>query len=252
MICADARSMMIDALYGELASDADVKLTAHVANCPNCRHWLESLRSVFGTMDRWVAPRPTGRIAPRALKRVIVDELMPVSMERTAAPYQPALCRFWASFGGLRQRWVAGMLPHNVRTTAQLAFTAAGIAVALRLWLPITSVVEICDRWIHTSLGLLPFALVLLLLAAASSAAPLFVGNLIFLQQGGAHRFSANAMCFAIYAAVVAALVYVQCRSLPLAIQGLWIGGTVLGVALASAPRIRWASRRLARVGWFR
>jgi hypothetical protein len=156
-----------------------------------------------------------------------------------------ALLRLSAGVRWARRRDLVGARQQTLRTAAWLALTAAAIAVGLRLWVPVSTIVEICDRWIHASLGLLPFAVALLFIATASSAGPLFVGTLVFLRQTR-DDFSANAMSFAVYAAILAPLVYHQCLYLPLVVQGLWIAGTVLGAALGGAPTVRWVRRRWA------
>lgn len=238
--------MMIDALYDELRSSERAQLTVHVASCLDCQERLGRLRSVLGTLDQWPDPPATGEIAARALRRVVADRVRRPSSARHGAALSQALRRLSAGVRQARRRNLIGVRQETLRTAAWLAVTGAAIAVGLRLWLPVSSIVDICDRWIHTSLGLLPFAVALLFIATASSAGPLFVGAFVFLRQTRTDDFSANAMSFAIYAAILTPLVYHQCLSLPLGVQGLWIVGTVLGVALGGPPTARWVRRRWA------
>lgn len=236
--------MMIDALYGELRSNDRTQLTVHIAGCTECQERLGRFRSVLGTMDEWPAPPATGRIAARALKRVITDDVRPQRATRVRRFLLQALWRLSVGARPAPRRRLGRVRQQTLWTAAWLALTAAAIAVAFRLWLPVSDVVDICDRWIHASLGLLPFAAALLFIATASSAGPLFVGRFVFLHRTHTDDSSANATSFAIYAAILAPLVYHQCFSLPVVVQALWIVGTVLGAALAGPPSIRWLRRR--------
>lgn len=56
IICAQAQLMMIDAMYGELDSGGNARLTVHLASCRGCQDRLGCLRSLLGTLDEWSAP----------------------------------------------------------------------------------------------------------------------------------------------------------------------------------------------------
>ena len=235
--------MMIDALYGELPSRDRSELTIHVGGCSECQARLGRFRSALGAMDKLPVPAVTGRIAARALNRVDRERVKPDKDVRVSSAVSQALWRLSGALRRTRRSRRLGVRQGTLWTAAWLALTAATIAVAFRLWLPVSSVVEICDRWIHTSLGLLPFGVALLFIATASSAGPLFLGRFVFLHHPGSEDAGANAAAFAIYALILAPLVYHQCLSLPPIVQALWIAGTVLGAALAGPPSVRWLRR---------
>lgn len=240
--------MMIDALYGELRAHDRIELTSHVAGCAECQERLGRFRAVLGAMDKLPVPPPTGRIAARALNRIDRGHVTPKAGARVWTLVSQALWRLsGSSHRARRGRRLLRVRRETLWTAAWLALTAATIAVAFRLWLPVRSVVDICDRWIHASLGLLPFGVALLFIATASSAGPLFLGRFVFLHRPDTEGAAGNTAAFTIYGAILAPLVYHQCLTLPPIVQALWIAGTVLGAALAGPPSVRWLRRRMAR-----
>lgn len=241
MTCLEARPMMLDALYGELDPSDTSRLTAHLDRCPSCRTHLEGLRSLLGTLDRWTPPLPATGMASRALGRVApVPEVSPRLRRRSGPPREESRSGRRAS--GARP-W-SGILRPVRAGPVGAALTAAAVAAAVIAWMPVTTVVDLCDRWIHASLGRFFFVLILTVVAAAYSAVPLLTGRLLWATDGRGHRIGERATTFALYAALTGPVVYAQCLPLPGGIGGLWGTGAVLGAALAGLASTRWARRR--------
>ena len=243
MTCSDAQAMMIDARYGELSAADDARLTAHIDLCPGCQQRRGELRSVLDTMSRWLAPAPTGKSASRALARVSSARAPAMQPFQVSFRVRPLAERDRDVTTG-SGRSLADASPRWAQSVA-LAAPGAVLAVAVGLGLPVSSIVEMSDRWIHTSLGFPCFALALLVFAVLSSAGPLLVGSLLLFRQTRRVDLRGRAVHYAVYAGLVMPLVYVQCLTLPPPARAIWIVGAILGV-VAGPLSIRWARRQLS------
>lgn len=273
MTCREAGSL-VDLLYEELAAEERSRLAAHIDECPECGERWAHLRALAATADRWTAPPPPRGIAERALARLASERAREV--ERRWADISPEQVAKCVGFGaaaalvalllvlGVAERQVtpltigiAGVVwtvlfvgaflarcDTRLRRIAVPALAGAGVTLILAPPLSIPAMVELCARLIQAAPESVSFALVLALVAAGYTAAPLFLGSLVFGRSAGARPVADGATLSVLYALLIAPAVYLQCLALPLNVTAVWMAGGIVGAALAGPVSLGLAGRR--------
>ncbi len=258
MNCDWARELLIDLLYEELNAGDRVSVVAHLEACPDCHVRWSRLRALAESADRWAAPPVSRGIAERALLRVAAEEhatratvFAPAALVGrlllgggaalvsllllAGLPGRPATP---VSAGLVAVIWTvlySGVLlagSHTpLRGLARAAIAGAGVALILAPVMTVPSVVEACASWMSTAQHSAPLALVLVVVAAGYTAAPLLLGA-IGARVEQEHGWVVDGLKLSgLYALLIAPAVYLECVALPLEVTALWMAGALLGTA---------------------
>lgn len=266
MNCGEARDLLVDLLYEELDADNRASVAAHLEACPDCRLDWRRLQALATAADRWSAPPAPRGIAERALIRVHAEERgapAPVSLPtvlvwRLLAGGAAALVSLML-VAGITNRaatsvrlaligvvWtilysgvlLAGSHP-RLRGLARAAVAAAGVALVLAPLMTIPRVVEVCASWMRSGQHSAPLALVLIVVAAGYTAAPLLVGVLAARREQQRGWLVDGLKLSGLYALLIAPAVYLECVALPLEVTALWMTGALLGTAAGGPIGLR-------------
>lgn len=266
MNCGQARDLLIDLLYEELDADSRASVVAHLEVCPDCRLDWGRLQALATAADRWSAPPAPRGIAERALIRVPAEERgapAPVSsptalVRRLLIGGAGALVSLllvagitsWlvpsVRLGLIGVVWtilysgvfLGGSQP-RLRGLARAAVAAAGVALVLAPVMTIPRVVEVCAGWMRSAEHSAPLALVLMVVAAGYTAAPLLVGVLAARTEPQRGWLVDGLTLSGLYALLIAPAVYLECVALPLEVTALWMAGALLGTAAAGPIGLR-------------
>jgi hypothetical protein len=266
MNCGRAQELLIDLLYEELDADGRATVVAHLETCADCRlHWTR-IRTVAAAADRWSAPPVSRGIAERALVRVVAEQraarptpVAPAALIGrallaggaalvslllvagiTGRPDTPVgmavLAIVWTVFyaGVFLASWHPA-----IRAIARAAVTGAGVALVLLSVMTIPSVVEACVRWVGAAQRSGPLALVLAIVAAGYTAAPLLAGGLGARAAQGGGWLVDGLKLSGLYVLLIAPAVYLECVALPAEVTALWMAGALLGAAAAGPIGLR-------------
>jgi hypothetical protein len=274
MTCSEVQASLADLLYEELDAEARGQILAHLEGCGACGEAWSRLRTLSAAADQWTAPALPRGIAERALARVARDRarersgawphLSPEDILRCVGLGAVAALVSLVLVVGISQREVAPLVigalgvlwtalyaglfltaSHaKLRPVAWAALTGAGIAFILVPPLSIPSVVEACARLVRAAPESVPFALLVVVVAAGYTAGPLLVGGLAFGRAGRGARVADGATLSILYALLIAPAVYLQCLSLPLNVVAIWMAGVVLGVGVTGPLSLRLAGWR--------
>ncbi len=267
MNCVRAQELLVDLLYEELDAEEQASVTAHLEACTNCqRHWSR-VRAISSAADGWSAPPVSRGIAERALARVAAEQraawtrtswsaeavfgrvllaaaaalaslllVTGVAGRQTTALGMGVLAVIWTVlYSGLL---VSGHHPW-VRGLTLTALTGAGVTLVLVPVLAIPSVVEACTRWVGAAHTAAPWTLVLLVVAAGYTAAPLLVSALGARAEHDHHWVTDGLKLSLLYALLIAPAVYLQCVALPREVTALWMAGALVGTGAAGPVGLR-------------
>jgi hypothetical protein len=266
MNCGRAQELLVDLLYEELDADGRPALVTHLEACGDCRlHWTR-IRTAAAAADRWSAPPVSRGIAERALVRVAAEQ-----RATRPTPVGPAALVGRALLAGgaalVSVLLVAGITGRPgtpvgmavlaivwtvlyaavflaswhpaIRAVARAAVAGAGVALVLVSVMTIPSAVEACVRWVSAAQRSVPLALVLVIVAAGYTAAPLLAGTLSAGVTQGGGGFADGLKLSGLYALLIAPAVYLECVALPAEVIALWMAGALLGAAAAGPVGLR-------------
>jgi hypothetical protein len=266
MNCGRAHELLIDLLYEELDADGRAAVGAHLEACAGCRLRWTRIRAAAAAADRWSAPPVSRGIAERALVRVAAEQratrptaVAPAALIGrallaggaalvslllvagiTGRPETPVgmgvLAIVWTIlYAGV---FLAGWHP-AIRTLARAAAAGAGVALVLVSVMTIPSVVEACVRWVGAAQRSAPLALVLVIVAAGYTAAPLLAGVLGARAAQAGGWIVDGLKLSGLYALLIAPAVYLECVALPAEVAAVWMAGAMLGAAAAGPVGLR-------------
>ncbi len=265
MNCGQARDVLVDLLYEELDADERASVVAHLEACPDCRlHWRR-IRALAAAADRWTAPPPSRGIAERAVARVAAEARPARALSSPVALVWRLLLGGGAALvsltlvAGITSRpvtsvrlgligvvWtilysgvlLAGSHP-RLRGLARAAVAAAGVALVLAPVMTIPRVVEVCASWMRSAQHSAQLALVLIVVAAGYTAAPLLVGVLAARTEQPRGWLADGLKLSGLYALLIGPAVYLECVALPLEVTALWMAGALLGTAAGGPVGLR-------------
>jgi len=266
MNCARVQELLVDLLYEELDAGERTSVTSHLETCQACQLRWSRVRAVAAAADRWSAPPVSRGIAERALVRVAVERHAAcASMVSSAAIVGRVLLGGGAALLSLLP--VAGVASHqttvlgagalavvwtvlysavflaadhpSIRGLTRTALIGSGIALLVVPAMTIPSVVDACERWVRAAQGSAPMALLLVVVAAGYTAAPLLVGALSVRRESDREWIVDGLKLSALYALLIAPAVALQCVAFPLQITALWMTGALVGAATAGPISLR-------------
>lgn len=266
MNCTRVQELLVDLLYEELDAGERASVTSHLETCHACQLRWSQVRAVAAAADRWSAPPVSRGIAERALMRVAAQQraarmsmvssativgrvllgggaallslllVAGVASRQTTIVGAGALAVVWTVlYSGV---FLASQHP-SIRGLTRPALIGSGIALLVVPAMTIPSVVEACERWVRATGNSAPMALLLVVVAAGYTAAPLLVGGLGERVESGRDWIVDGLKLSALYAVLTAPAVALQCVALPLEITALWMAGALAGAAGAGPVGLR-------------
>jgi hypothetical protein len=126
-----------------------------------------------------------------------------------------------------------------IRGFARAAAAGAGITLVLTPVLTIPSVVEACRDWMGTAQHSASLALVMVVVAAGYTAAPLLLGVVGARTRREGGWLVDGLKLSGLYAALIAPAVYLECVALPPEVMALWMAGAVIGAGAGGPIGLR-------------
>lgn len=266
MNCARVQELLVDLLYEELDAGERALVTSHLSTCHACQLRWSQIRAVAAAADRWSTPAVSRGIAERALMRVAAEQrtarmsmLSPativgrvllgggaallslllvagVASRETTIVGAAALAVVWTVLYAVV--FLAARHP-AIRGLTRAALIGSGVALVLVPVTTVPGIVEACERWVRAAPGSAPLALLLVVVAAGYTAAPLLAGSLAARVESDRDWIVDGLKLSVLYALLTAPAVALQCVSLPLQIMALWTTGALVGAAAAGPVGLR-------------